>query len=214
MVTEDVPALLSPAAATAPSPDAPNAPTWRSGLSLTRENQRIDACLRANHTDWAYIGGAAGLVVASVYADGNWIKNGAESPAGRMGGSALFGASWGFLVGGTYRSIARCAGGARGVLSPELAFYNEDSAGWAMSLGAALTAPLVHAIARGPVPLAWRTEERASHVVIPGLVAGLAAWLPGWRPIAPAPWNAYSELLRLDAAADEQSFRVGLRGVF
>ncbi len=214
MVTEDVPALLAPAASATPSPEASRAPEWRSGLSLARENRRIDACSRANRMDWAYIGGAAGLVVASVYVDGSWIKYGAESPAGRMGGSALVGASWGILLGGTYRAIARCAGGPRGVLSPELAFYNEDSAGWAVSLGAALTAPLVHAIARGPVPLAWSTEERASHVVIPGLVAGLTSWLPAWRPVSPAPWNAYSELIRLDAAADEQSFSLGVRGVF
>ncbi len=205
MFTADAPAMVAPAPSQASPPS--------SSINLARENRRIDACMRANRTDWAYLGGSGALVVGSVYTDLTWLKYGSDAST-RMAGSALVGASWGILLGGAYRSIARCSGGPRGVLSPELAFYNEDSMAWALSLGAALTAPLVHAVARGPVPYDWTTEERAAHVIIPGLVAGLSSWLPAWKPVAPAPWNAYSELLRLDMMADERSMSIGLRGAF
>lgn len=193
MSTAEIPALVAP--------------------SRTEENRLVDACLRASRTDWAYIGGAGALAVGTIYTDVSWLKY-SGAPESRMAGSALVGLGWGVLLGGAYRSVGRCSEGPRSVLSPELPHNPEHSAGWAMALGAALTAPLVHAIARGPVPLDWSTEERAAHVVIPGLAAGLSSWLPAWRPVAPRPWNAYTELLRVDVQGDARNLRLELRGTF
>lgn len=178
------------------------------------EARRIDACERANKTDWAYIGVTSAMLVGATYANLQYFKYGSDEPLVRIAGSGLVGVGWGAAVGGLYRSLPRCSMGPRGLLSPELALQSEDSMSWSLSLGAALTAPLFNIIAMGTIPRHWSTEERAAHVVLPGVLAAATSWLPAWRPLSPRPWRAYDELLQMHVSGDTQGLQIGVHGRF
>ena len=158
-----------------------------------RTEREIELCDRAGSVDWLYISGALALNVGAGFLDGPGLK---EHPLGtRMLGPLAVGSTFGFAVGGIFLALPQCSRDWVNGGTPE----GERRAHWPLAISLALlagaVAPVVQAVEIGGDGTYWSDAERSSRVIVTGLTAFGAAFLPYLLP--PSTWRAAKELENL-----------------
>jgi hypothetical protein len=158
-----------------------------------RTEREIELCDRAGSVDWLYISGALALNVGAGFLDAPVLKE--RSPGLRMLGPVAVGTTFGFAVGGTFLALPQCSRDWINGGTPE----GERRTHWPLAISLALlagaVAPVLQAVEIGGDNSGWSDVERSSRVVLTGVTAFGAAFLPYLLP--PRTWRAAKELENL-----------------
>ena len=184
-----------PAYVYGPSDIYPLASTGPSG-SRSREEE---LCGKADHPDWLYLGGLLALDVGAIYVATGPLKY-ATAPEVRGIGPALIGFTWGATITGSYLAMPKCD--PHWVSYPPREGDVRDRLPLALTLAlvSAVTAPIIMAVATGPQPDNWTTQERMARLFVAGGSALVGAVVPYLLP--PKTYRAARELERIRIGAD------------
>ena len=189
------PGIPAPASYTATAPAATDFGP-RSGAIGEREK---DLCDRASVPDYPYMLGGLALVVGGIAADGDFFRW-QSTPFVRTIGAGVVGLTWGALVGSLYPAMPKCHGYDIETPPPEGGMSSDVGIAFSMALLAGASAPMIMGIEQGPLGEFPTVSERATRVVVAGVVGFGAAFIPYALP--PRPTRAMRELAKLRANSD------------
>lgn len=189
-------------------------PSFYAASELGPRNAKEEAlCTKAATPDWLYMGSAATLFAASIFADSQYFKNQGEPnvfSGQRLAGPALVGLTWGAFIGSIYPSLPKCS--PMWVHAAPLEGDTRSKWPLALSIAAAAgaIAPFVVATETGyraGLWESWPVRERTARVVLPAITAFVGALIPYALP--PRPLSAERELQRLRVQADLGRIELG-----
>jgi hypothetical protein len=199
--------------AVAPPPNfpAPSAHVYAAGDIYPRDARERALCEKASRPDWLYMGALLVGDAGAIYLNSFQLKY-TTSPVLRTAGPALIGITWGATVGGMYLAMPQCS--PEWVVSPPIegGIRSDAPLAVALALLGGATAPVIMAIATGPLPLEWSTSERQMRLVTAGFLGFGSAFLPYIIP--PTTWAAAKKLEHLRAYGDGQAAFIGWSGSF
>ena len=170
--------------------------------NYARTARERELCESASKPDWLYLAIPPLLTAGATVLDSIVVKYDPNEVV-RDIGPALVGLTWGTFIGSFWPSMPKCSPHFVNTAPPEGDVRTSWPMAFAFALFAGATAPVVDYIAIGPVPDAWSTAERVSRIVISGVFAFGAAFIPYLIP--PKTVWAARQLQNLRATVSAQS---------
>jgi hypothetical protein len=173
--------------------------------NYARNARERELCDTASKPDWLYLAIPPVLTAGAIVLDSIVLKYDPNEPVRDLG-PVLVGLTWGTFIGSFWPSMPKCSPHFVTTAPPEGDVRTAWPVAFAFALLAGATAPVVEYIAIGPVPDAWSNGERASRIILSGVFAFGAAFIPYLIP--PKTVWAARQLQNLRATVSAQSSTV------
>ena len=183
-----------------PPPPPPPAYVYPAAASDQRPRtaQERKLCDKASSPDWLYLGAGVVLTAGALALDVVDRTSSATSEGTRYLGPMGVGLTWGFLLGGAYLALPKCAPDYVTAPPPEGSVRTDWEIAVVFAALAGLTAPVLEAVETGTVPTQWSTGERAMRLILASVFGAAGAFVPYVLP--PQTWRAAKELEHLRAS--------------